>query len=96
MANNSNVMWGFLGGLAAGVVGAILLAPRSGKETMDEINSASRKWTGQLNDQWMRMMTFGRRDLESLQRRQDQFVEEAREELQDLPHRPRRDDDMAH
>jgi hypothetical protein len=62
---------------------------------MDEINGASKKWTGQLNDQWSRLVTMGRRDVESLQRKQDQFVEEARELVDDLPHRPRQDD-MAH
>ncbi len=89
MANNTNILLGFLGGVAAGIVGGVLLAPKPGRESMTDISNGARRWQGQLNDQWSRLITFGRRDLEAVQRRQDQFVEEAREGLDEMPHRPR-------
>lgn len=94
MSNNGRVFLGLLGGLAAGVAAGILLAPKPGKDTIEEWNANSKKWTDQINDQWGKWkekLSSSHRGnpLENLESHREELVGQVEENIDNLPHRIR-------
>ena len=90
---NAKTYWGLLAGLGTGVVAGLLLAPKSGKETLTDISDATSTWRDSLKGQWDRMVA----GLGGSQATVASELEEKRDELvhadfnnpENLPHRPR-------
>ena len=89
MKSNSRILVSLLAGVAAGAVAGLFLAPKAGKDTLHDLSDTGKNWQDQLAQQWGRLRGKGSNGLDKMESRRNKFVSQAREQVADLPHRPR-------
>ena len=89
MKSNSRIFLSLLAGLGAGAVAGLLLAPKTGNETISDLSERTKGWKGQLSQQWSRLRGQTDNGIDKMERKRNQFVNQTREQLDNMPHRPR-------
>jgi gas vesicle protein len=84
MSKNSNSIIAFLGGLAAGAVLGILLAPDSGKNTRDKLSFQLEKYKDQLSEMIKRMGEEGMKFESDAQAQGEKVVSDAKRKAESL------------